>query len=287
MSTNDLNVLDNKRETALKDLSLNKKQYLLAGVDQSIGQLNKEQVESLTKILISLKSEYDVLTRESTNKKHETEKIGKQITMLEKMDNKYKGRIMEMEEESQTIDIDMEKKKRGIEEESYAKKSFMHIINRMKSDLHTVRLEINNKEHESQKLDKEYEKEKISEAEIKVRLNQIHSNITKSKQKNAFEKNENDLILKYYKTIILQKESFINSADERKLKQERIALDAKNDNQDKQEVEKRRTLNLLKLYNKFIRKKIEKELKDNEKIEHTFQTLNSITVIITYILGDP
>ena len=49
-----------------------KKHYYLASVDENIQQLIKEEIQELTKVLIELKSQYDVLTRESATKKHET-----------------------------------------------------------------------------------------------------------------------------------------------------------------------------------------------------------------------
>ena len=84
------------------------------------------------------------------------------------------------------------------------------------------------------------------------------------------------------KTIIDQKYQFIQSADERKERQIKIAQEAKNDSQDKQEVEKRRELELVMLYNTFLRHKMDEQLKANEKIEKTFQEIRDICV--SYII---
>ena len=84
--------------------------------------------------------------------------------------------------------------------------------------------------------------------------------------------------MKYYQTIIDQKYQFIQSADERKERQIKIAQEAKNDSQDKQEVEKRRELELVMLYNTFLRHKMDEQLKANEKIEKTFQEIRDICV---------
>ena len=46
---------------------------------------------------------------------------------------------------------------------------------------------------------------------------------------------------------------FIQFTDDRKERQKKIEQQAKNDNQDKQEVEKRRKLQLLLLYNKYLK----------------------------------
>jgi len=81
------------------------------------------------------------------------------------------------------------------------------------------------------------------------------------RKKNSFEKNEHGLIALYYNQIIENKWSFIKAGDERKEKQKKIAQEAKNDTQDKQEVEKRKQYFLLRLFNKYLKRKIEKEKK--------------------------
>ena len=260
-------------------MNLNQRKYLLAGVNQSVEQLNSQQVDVLTKLLISLKSEYDNLIREVNKKKSEMEKITKQSMMLERMENKFKGKVAELEDQGQSYEMNLHIQKKRYDEELYAKTSYSHLIERMKEDLHVIRMEINTKEHQSLNIYKALEKEKMREAAIKIELNKIHSHIEQIQRKNEMDKNEKDLIIKYYKTIISQKKSFIDGADERKLNQERIAEQAKNDTQDKQEVEKRKVLNLCKVYNKFLRKKIESQLKDNEELEKTFQKIKAITGI--------
>lgn len=265
-------------EITSRYMNIHSKKYLLAGVNQSVDQLNREQVNDLTKLLISLKSEYDNLIREVNKKKANTERVAKQIVMLERMDNKFKGKVAEMEDQSISYDMNLEIQKKKYDEESFTRTSYLHIIERIKEDLHIMKKDINDKENYSQNLLKQLEKEKVRESNIKIEANKIHSQIEMLKKKNEIDKNEKDLIIKYYETIISQKRNFIEGADERKLNQERIALQAKNDTQDKQEVEKRKILNMCKLYNKFLRKKIENQLKDNEELEKTFQKVKSITV---------
>lgn len=254
------------------------KKYLLAGVNQSVDQLNREQAETLTKILIGLKSEYDNLTREVNKKKISMDQISKQSVMLERMDNKFKSKVAEMEDQGQNYEINIEIQKKKLEEEIYAKASLNHMIEKLKHDLHVIKMDIASNENTSQNLQKVLEKEKLREANIKIELNKIYSQIDQLQRRNDLNKRENDLIIKYYKTIINQKKSFIDGADERKKNQEKIAQQAKNDTQDKQEVEKRKTLHLCKLYNRFLRKKIENELKDNEELEKTYQKIKAITV---------
>jgi hypothetical protein len=172
----------------------------------------------------------------------------------------------------------IELKKARRDQEAYSRDTFVGLIEKMKDEMHVLRKDLALKEQESEKLKKKYEKEKINENIIKEKINQVYSKISSKKAKLNYEKSENNLIIQYYNNIIDQKWSFINSADERKVKQEKIALQAKNDSQDGQEKEKRKLLFLYMLYDKYLRKKMEKELKENEVMEGTFQTIKDITV---------
>jgi hypothetical protein len=61
-----------------------RKHYLLASNTDSLESLLKNQSEQLLKVLIELKSEYDLIMRESTVKKHLIEEYTKKINMLQK-----------------------------------------------------------------------------------------------------------------------------------------------------------------------------------------------------------
>ena len=82
--------------------------------------------------------------------------------------------------------------------------------------------------------------------------------------------------VQYYETVISQKKLFMQFADERKERQKKIEQEAKNDAQDKQEVEKRRKLQLLKLYNQFLRTRMEEQLKRYEELEDNYEKIRDI-----------
>jgi len=262
-----------------------KKKYYLASADHNLNQLKDSQKQTLTELLIDLKSEYDELIRETSIKKKETEELTKQIEMLEKMDKKTKTKLNDMDENFSNMESLIELKKVRKEEELYNRNTLLSLIDKLKEESLHVKKEINNQEIETKQLNKKYEKEKIIDNQIKEKVNQVYSKISQQRTKNFYDKSENNLMIQYYQNIIEQKWSFIHSADDRKMKQIKIAIDAKNDSQDKQEVEKRKLLFLYMLYDKYLKKKMEKELKENEKIEDTFQTIRDITVNVFLILG--
>ena len=128
----------------------------------------------------------------------------------------------------------------------------------------------------TKRLNNNNQKEKIKETQLKEKKNKVFSEITNQERKNAFENDEQNLQLHYYRTIIEQKKMFIRSDDERKERQKKIAEEAKNNSADKQEVEKRKILCLLKLYNIFLESEMEKALRKNEQLENTYREIREI-----------
>ena len=79
-------------------------------------------------------------------------------------------------------------------------------------------------------------------------------------------------------------------ADERKERQKKIEQEAKNDAQDKQEVEKRRKLQLLLLYNQYLRTRMNEQIKKYENLETNYEQIrdicgtNDLETIINFIM---
>ena len=94
--------------------------------------------------------------------------------------------------------------------------------------------------------------------------------------KNERNRNENDLQKQYYEQVITQKKTFMEFADERKESQKNIEQKAKNDAQDKQEVEKRRKLQLLMLYNQYLRTRMIEQIQKYENVENNYQQIRDI-----------
>ena len=267
--------MSEKGKTKSRYLS-SKKKYLLASNTDSIQQLMDNQKEELTKILISQKSEYDKLLRESKKKREETEVLEKKIKALEGIDNKTKKESEENKEriENMTDALKIKKGRKG--EEIYNQKTLEKEIIKLNQDLLLIQKEILKVENEGKRLDKKLERAKFNENKIRQQKNNIHSQVEDVNSKNKNEKNEQDLQIQYYETIIKQKYMFIQSADERKERQKKIAQEAKNDSNDKAEVEKRNELHLLILFNQYLREKMNEELKKNEEMEKTLEEIRNI-----------
>ena len=267
-----------------------RKQYLLASNTESLLTLIENQKEELTRVLIELKSEYDLLTRESATKKQLIEEYTKKINMIQKANTANEKKKEEKKESTNHIKEGIELKKNKKNEELYTKKTLAKQVDKLNKDMFIIQKKIVKCENESVLLDKKMERAKLDENIIKEKGNQVYSKIEEQNQKNLRNKNENDLQVQYYETVIREKTRFMQFADERKERQKKIEQEAKNDAQDKQEVEKRRKLQLLMLYNQYLRKRMDEQLKKYEELEFNYEKIRDILgtqdleVIINFIM---
>ena len=267
-----------------------RKHYLLASNTDSLESLLKNQSEQLLKVLIELKSEYDLIMRESTVKKHLIEEYTKKINMLQKANSNLEKKQEEQKELSENIREGIEKKKNKKNEELYSKQTFEKHVDKLSKDLLLIQKNIIRCESQSDLLDKKKERLLFDENYIKQRKNQIQFKIDEQNKLNMKNKNENDLQIEFYETVIKQKSMFMQLSDDKKERQKKIEQEAKVDSNDKQEVEKRRKLMLLMLYNQYLKQRMVKQLKKYEEIEFTFEKIRDIvgtqdlSIIINFVL---
>ena len=259
-----------------KYLTEMKKRYLLASSEESLQALMDNQNAELTNVLISLKSEHDQIKLESDNIQRQIDEYDKQIKMIQNAEEASKANQEKQKKDIQFMNEGINAKKERKSEEEYNKKSLLKQRDKINKDLFILQKEIIKYENESQVLDKKLERAGLDQNLIKEKKNQVHSKIVNQKKKNDTNLNENELKIKQYKKVIELRSAFLKFSDERKEIQNQIAQKAKNDALDKQEVEKRKTLKLLMLYNQYLRTLMNEELQQNEELEYIFQEIRDI-----------
>ena len=266
----------NNNNSSSRYMEDTRKHYLLASNKESLQTLFDNQEENLTRVLIELKSEYNLLTRESEIKKKLIEEYNKKINMIQSTNSAYEKKQEIQKEESNSIKNGIDIKKIKKNEEIYNRKTLEKLVDKLSKDLFIIQKQIVENENESQLLDKKKERAKLDENIIKEKGNQVFSQIEEQTQRNIQNKKENDLQIQYYETVIKQKSMFIQFTDDRKERQKKIEQQAKNDNQDKQEVEKRKKLQLLLLYNKYLKKRMNDQLKRYDELEYVYNQIRNI-----------
>ena len=270
----DENILNKSiSEIGGKYMNLNKKQYYLASVDENVSMLQKKQINDLTNVLIGLKSEYDSLILERRKIEKERDSIEKQIYSINTIDMKTKKKSDEASMINDNIKEAIKENKKTLREELFNTKTLNSMIQKLKIDIEGTVIELNINEDINNKLKLKIQKERLHENEIREKYNQVYNKITQQKKKNYFKKNEYDLQLGYYKTIIENKWMFLNSADDRYKRQQQIAHEAKNSGNDKEEINKRHILQLLYLLDNFLNKKMAKVLNENIDLEEAFRKI--------------
>ena len=273
----DLSDHENRLKNAQpKYLTEVKKRYLLASSEESLQALVDNQNAELTNVLIALKSEHDQIKLESDNVQRQIDEYDKQIKMIQQAEEASKANEEKQKKEIEFMNEGISAKKERKGEEEFNKKSLLKQRDKINKDLLILQKEIIKYENESQILDKKIERAGLDQNLIKEKKNQVHSKIESQKQKNNSNQNENDLKIKQYKKMIELRSAFLRFSDERKEIQNQIAQKAKNDALDKQEVEKRKTLKLLMLYNQYLRTLMNEELRENEDLENIFQEIRDI-----------
>ena len=257
-------------------LTEGKKQYLLASSEESLQALEEGQKAELTRVLIAFKSEDDQLTLEMKKIERMLDEYDKRIAMLQSADEAAKKEEEKQKQNFEFMDNGITSKKDRKNEEEFTRKTLIKQKEKLNKDIFIIQKEILKYENESQNLDKKMERAAINENIIKEKKNKVYSKTEDQKEKNKKNQNENDLKLQQYRKMIELKSVFLKFSDDRKEIQNQIAQQAKNDSLDKQEVEKRKTLKLLMLYNQYLRTLMDEELKENEGLERIFEQIRDI-----------
>ena len=268
--------MENDGKVEPRYMTSTKKHYYLASENQNVQQLIKEEIDGLTRVLIDLKSQYDIIRRASLEKEGQIDELSKKIDSLQLMEKDAIKIIGDTNQKSENLSNLIKAKQTQLNEGHYLLKTLRGTLSKLKKDSFIVQKRMMTNENITTKLMNDYQKEHFKKTLLKTKKNKVFSDITNQQKKNNFEKDEHNLQLQYFRTIIEQKNTFIKSDDERKERQKKIAEEAKNSSADQQEVERRKILGILKLYNMYLTREMDKSLKQNEQLEVTYREIREI-----------
>ena len=255
----------------------NRKHYYLASNKDSVQTLLEKQKEDLTIFLTSLKFEYNNLIRERNIIIQNTNDLDLKMNTIKLSDKKSNRVLNKVRSQNDILKDSITNMNQNIYELQFEQKTLKNILKRVKNDISVIEKQCNMYNDQSTLLDKEITKHKMESNNILLNKNNVYGKILDQKTKNLYDKNEYDLQIQYYRTIIDQKKGYILAQDERKQKQRELETQEKKNTSDKLEVEGRKKLLLLKLINNYYEKKMELLLHNDEKIERVFQEIKYIT----------
>ena len=150
-----------------------KKHYYLAAVNENVQQLIKEEIDGLTRVLIELKSQYDIIRRESIDKKNQTDELCKKIESLQKMDKKSRKKIDDTNQQSEDLSNSIKAKRTRLNECIYEMKTLQCTISKLKQDNFLIQKKIMENEIITNRLENHEKKEGIRENQIKEKKKKI------------------------------------------------------------------------------------------------------------------
>jgi hypothetical protein len=274
LSTNNNKKLENIECRYMLD---NRKHYYLASNKDSVQTLLEKQKEDLTIFLTSLKFEYNNLIRERNIIIQNTNDLDLKMNTIKLSDKKSNRVLNKVRSQNDILKDSITNMNQNIYELQFEQKTLKNILKRVKNDITVIEKQCNMYNDQGTLLDKEITKHKMESNNILLNKNNVYGKILDQKTKNLYDKNEYDLQIQYYRTIIDQKKGYILAQDERKQKQRELETQEKKNTSDKLEVEGRKKLLLLKLINNYYEKKMELLLHNDEKIERIFQEIKYIT----------
>ena len=274
LSTNNNKKLENVECRYMLD---NRKHYYLASNKDSVQTLLEKQKEDLTIFLTSLKFEYNNLIRERNIIIQNTNDLDLKMNTIKLSDKKSNRVLNKVRSQNDILKDSITNMNQNIYELQFEQKTLKNILKRVKNDITVIEKQCNMYNDQGTLLDKEITKHKMESNNILLNKNNVYGKILDQKTKNLYDKNEYDLQIQYYRTIIDQKKGYILAQDERKQKQRELETQEKKNTSDKLEVEGRKKLLLLKLINNYYEKKMELLLHNDEKIERIFQEIKYIT----------
>ena len=241
---------------------------------------HKQDVEEMKEVsfsLAELKKKHDVVKKQVVEKEKSLELIRKEIAQLGYQEGNAETIVYETTTRKQQIENAIKVTNKKTEEERMNSRIYDHMIYRLKKDL--IAMDIKKKELETSLRTKLIMHEEHKESLRKSKEQRLQSKtIFDSLIVNvgSEQKERKQRIVNLTKSID-NKQDNVKRRAERIQRQREIAEAAANENKDADEKHMRTNYVLNKLWNAFIRKKMEKEMKDSAHIDDAFKAIKTAT----------
>lgn len=245
--------------------------------NSAANQNEQDEIREVSFQLSQIKKKHDEAKKMGNKKQEELEQIRKEIEQLRMQEVQAEGPTHEMKTRLEMLEQSLGEIKYKIEEEIYTRSSYMHMLDRMKKDY--IAAKIQSGEHEkslrnkSQILELEQQKQrKIKEERLQAKA--IFEGLLRNVEK---EQNDRKLRILELQKCIKNKEDSVRKRIERQRRNQEIAEAAANENKDSSELKMRENLYIQKLWNSFMRKKMENEMMKSAQIDEAFKAIKTAT----------
>ena len=239
---------------------------------------DEEEMKEVSGSLADLKKKHDIVKKRVLEKEGSLEQIRKEILQLEYQENSAETGVYEHGTKKDQIDNALHMTNKRIAEENMNSRVYGHMVERISRDL--LAMEIHKKNLEKSLRNKEtmYEgqmKEKLRKAkEQQLQSKNIFDNLVKNLYD---ERNEKKKRIEQLVKSINNKHDNVKRRADRIQRQNELAEAAANENKDADEKQMRKEFMFNKLWNSFIRKKMDKEMKESLHIDEAFKAIKTAT----------
>jgi coiled-coil domain-containing protein 151 len=164
-----------------------------------------------------------------------------------------------------------------IDEETLQKYSFSHMLERMKRDFIATKIYAAELQSSIKSKQQILEIENSKSQRTKEERLQSKSTFDSLMRNIELEQKERKKRIEELQECIKNKEESVQRRIERQKRNQDIAEAAANENKDSSELKMRESLYIQRLWNAFMRKKMEKEMKDSHVIDDAFKSIKTAT----------
>jgi len=238
---------------------------------------DEEEMKEVSGSLADLKKKHDIVKKKVNEKEQDLDILRKEIQQLEYQESSAEGVVYENSTRKDQIDNAVKVTGKKTSEENMNSRIYAHMIERIKRDLISMQMYQKNLEKSlrNKQIMFDEQKEKLRKTkENKLQSKIIFDNLVKNLYEERTEKKQR--IEQLVKSINNKHDNVKRRAD-RIQRQNELAEAAANENKDADEKQMRKEFMFNKLWNSFIRKKMQKEMKESAHIDEAFKSIKTAT----------
>ena len=224
-----------------------------------------------------IKKQHDDVKKLVIAKQDDLEKIKKEIESLGVQEQTAEGPVFQVKSRLEQLEECLETTKLKIDEETLQKYSYQYMLERMKKDFIATKILSADFEMSLKSKNQILEIENQKSQRTKEERLQSKSTFDSLMKNIELEQKERKKRIEELQECIKNKEESVQRRIERQKRNQDIAEAAANENKDSSELKMRESLYIQRLWNAFMRKKMEKEMKESSTIDEAFKAIKTAT----------
>lgn len=240
-------------------------------------QHDQDEIREVSIELGQIKKQHDDVKKLVIAKQDDLEKIKKEIESLGVQEQTAEGPVFQIKSRLEQLEECLDTTKLKIDEETLQKYSFSHMLERMKRDFIATKIYAAELQSSIKSKQQILEIENSKSQRTKEERLQSKSTFDSLMRNIELEQKERKKRIEELQECIKNKEESVQRRIERQKRNQDIAEAAANENKDSSELKMRESLYIQRLWNAFMRKKMEKEMKDSSVIDDAFKSIKTAT----------